>query len=63
MNNKRRKVIADIRSRLEQLVIELSEVLEDEETYFENMPEGIAASSKGTIAEENIGTLEEAKSE
>lgn len=46
MNNKRRKQIESIISRLEDLKVEITEVLEDETEYLENIPENLCQSER-----------------
>lgn len=68
MNNQRRKAIAAALSTFEALnlndvanILADVEALRDEEQeYFDNMPEGLQGGDKGSMAEEAIGQLEEA---
>ena len=66
MNRARRKEIVKIQKRLEILneeVVAISSdielLCEEEQEYFDNMPESIQDSIKGEWAEENINNLEE----
>ena len=71
MNNKRRKEIRNVISKLEDIV---QQILDEEEEAFENMPENLQESERGEISqnaqdclsdavdalEEAIGALEDA---
>lgn len=48
-----RNKVADAQSQLETL-------RDEEQEYFDNMPEGLQAGDKGSVAEEAIGNLEQA---
>ena len=67
MNKDRRKEIQDIINRmaeLESLRDELKEAIEavrdEEQEYYDNMPEGLQGSDRGYAAEEAISNLDEA---
>lgn len=75
MNKERRKQIADLISRLRELTIPdlealktemdeihdgIDEVKEQEQEYFDNMPESLQGGDKGSVAEAAIQALEEA---
>lgn len=67
MNNDRRKAIADIVSSVEKLsgdVQSLRDQLEsqtnDEQEYFDNMPESLQGGEKGQNAEQAVDALTEA---
>lgn len=45
MNKERRKWIQEIQTKLESVKKELSDVLEEEEEYFNSMPEGFSVRS------------------
>jgi hypothetical protein len=69
MNKQRRKDIEDIISKLadlEALKTEIYEAIEtvkdEEQEYYDNMPEGLQGSDKGYAAEEAINNLDEAYS-
>lgn len=60
MNNKRRKEISKIVSTLEDVRDRLSEVVDEEQIAFDNMPESIQGSDRGCDSEEAIGYLSDA---
>ena len=60
MNNKRRKEISKIVSTLEEVRDRLSEVVDEEQCAFDNMPESIQGSDRGCDSEEAIGYLSDA---
>ena len=67
MNNDRRKAIALIRGEVEQLAEQLDSVktqLEDlrdeEQEYFDNMPESLQGGEKGDAAQEAVNQLDSA---
>lgn len=60
MNNKRRKEISKIVSTLEDVRDRLSEVVDEEQIAFDNMPESIQGSERGCDSEEAIGYLSDA---
>ena len=60
MNNKRRKEISKIVSTLEEVRDRLSEVVDEEQSAFDNTPESIQGSDRGCDSEEAIGYLSDA---
>ena len=60
MNNERRKKIKKIISDLESSKMLLEDVLVDEESSFDNMPEGLQYSEKGEASQEAIDLMNEA---
>ena len=63
MNKARRKVLAKINEKLEQLKEELQlDVIDAEQEAFDNMPESLQYSEKGDRMEEIISTLMDAVS-
>lgn len=69
MNKQRRTDIAAIISKLadlEALKDEIKEAIEqvrdEEQDYYDNMPEGLQGSDRGYAAEEAVGQLDEAAS-
>lgn len=60
MNNKRRKEISKIVSTLEGVRDSLSELVDEEQSAFDNMPESIQGSDRGCESEEAIGYLSDA---
>ena len=57
MNNKRRKEISKIVSTLEDVRDRLSEVVDEEQGAFDNMPESLQGSDRGCESEEAIDCL------
>lgn len=69
MNKQRRNDILNLAYKVAGLAGTLTEYMEDaesikeeEEEYFDNMPEGLQGSEKGDMAQEAIGALEEVRS-
>lgn len=62
MNNKRRAAIRAIAAKLKQLSEEIESIRDDEQDYFDNMPENLQGSERGEIAENAIDALDEASS-
>lgn len=60
MNKDRRKRISDIIEEIEQIKDKLQEVLNEEESVFENMPENLQCSMRGEESEESIDYMNEA---
>ena len=67
MNNRRRKDITEISDKIAALADILNEYMadvesikEEEEEYFDNMPESLQGGEKGSAAEEAVDALEEA---
>ena len=60
MNNKRRKEISKIVSTLEDVRDRLSEVVDEEQSAFDNMPESLQGSDRGCESEEAIDCLNDA---
>ena len=60
MNNKRRKEISKIVSTLEGVRDRLSEVVDEEQCAFDNMPESLQGSDRGCDSEVSIGYLSDA---
>ena len=60
MNKKRREQISNIVAQLQNISNELSDVLSDEEMVFDNMPENLQGSIRGTESEEAIDIMSEA---
>jgi chromosome segregation ATPase len=70
MNNDRRKQIEALRTRLEQILadieevrIDLTSIENDEQEYFDNMPESLQAADKGDKASAAIDALASAASD
>jgi hypothetical protein len=60
MNNQRRKRIESIIERMQALESEIEEELEQEQEYFDNMPEAIQGGEKGDKSQEVIDLIERA---
>lgn len=60
MNNKRRKEILKIVSTLEDVRDRLSEVVDEEQSAFDNMPESIQGSDRGCESEEALDSMNDA---
>jgi DNA repair exonuclease SbcCD ATPase subunit len=61
MNNARRKQIAELISKVNTLQEEIQQVLDDENDYFENVPENLQNSEKYQSSETSISNLEDAR--
>jgi hypothetical protein len=44
-------------SRIDDLRLDLEEIKENEQEYFDNMPEGLQAGDKGSMAEQAVGYM------
>lgn len=60
MNNKRRKEISKIVSTLEDVRDRLSDIVDEEQCAFDNMPESLQGSDRGSESEEAIDCLNDA---
>lgn len=58
MNKQRRDKIRDIRKNLESCKENLQKVLDEEQITFDNMPENLQCSLRGSESEDAIDTLE-----
>ena len=63
MNANRRKEIAKIVTELEELKSRLETVLEEEQEYYDNVPENLQNSERYQESEEYISYMEDAVSE
>lgn len=59
MNNTRRKAIAKIAERLEELKTDFELLRDEEQEAFDNLPEGIQESERGEHMENIIYNMEE----
>ena len=59
MNNNRLKKILSIITSMNSIEEELIDILNEEQEYFDNMPENLQYSSRGERAENAIDNLEE----
>lgn len=60
MNNQRRKVLDNIKSKLAELLEELESVQGEEQEAYDNMPENLQYSERGERAEEACSNLDSA---
>lgn len=60
MNKVRRKQLAEVSSILETAKGMLEEIRDDEQDYFDNMPENLQGSERGEASEEAIDAMDEA---
>ena len=60
MNKTRRKWLADVISQLEEKRDELWSIYEEEESCYDNLPESLQESDRGTEMQDNMGTIEDA---
>ena len=62
MNNPRRKAIDFIAEQIENLKAGVEQIRDDEQDYYNNMPEGIQNGEKGDAAQSAIDELDSAMS-
>lgn len=60
MNKERRIKILNVIKEIEQIKDKLQEVLNEEETVFDNMPENLQCSMRGEESEESIDYMNDA---
>lgn len=60
MNNARRKQINDLKDRLQECLEDLEILRDEEQEYFDNMPEGLQNSERGMAAESAASNLSDA---
>lgn len=60
MNKARRKQLADIRTKIEELQELLEEVRTDEQDAFDNLPESLQGAENGRAMEDAVYKMEEA---
>lgn len=58
MNATRRSELEEINEKLGDLRTQLEELLEDEQEYFESMPENLQGSERGQESEDAISNIE-----
>lgn len=58
MNNARRKQIASIKTEIEEKLSLLQELQEEEQDYFDNMPENLQYSERGEKSEQAADDLQ-----
>lgn len=59
MNKQRRKQIRQVKVELITIKEKLFDIQADEQNYFENMPENLQGSLRGSESEESIDVLDE----
>lgn len=60
MNEKRRKLINGLVEKTRNLSLEVEKLKDEEQEYYDNMPEGLQNGEKGTAAYNAIESLNEA---
>lgn len=60
MNKLRRSQIAKVIAKIEEAKSALESIRDDEQDYFDNMPEGLQCSARGEAAEEAVDLMDEA---
>ena len=63
MNKQRRKDLLDVAEHLQDALDRLSEVRDEEQEAFDNMPESLQYGSRGDAMQEAIDTMDEWESE
>lgn len=58
MNKQRRQKIRDVRKEIENCKENLQKILYEEQDYFDNMPENLQGSMRGSDSEDAIDTME-----
>lgn len=58
MNKSRRQRIRDVRKEIENCKENLQKILDEEQDYFDNMPENLQGSIRGSDSEEAIDAME-----
>lgn len=62
MNKQRRKSIQEVMEKLEELKEQLDYIMSDEQEAFDNLPESLQESSRGSAMQEAIDNLDYAMS-
>ena len=57
MNNEKRSKLNDIKLKLTFLIKKLEEVMDSEQDSFDNLTEGLQATSRGAAMEEDIDNM------
>lgn len=60
MNKERRKAIEDVRLRLDAARADIEQLKDDEQSFYDNMPDAFRDGQKGDTAQEAIDNLDEA---
>lgn len=58
MNKQRREKIREVRNEIETCMNKLQTILDEEQDYFDNMPENLQGSMRGSDSEDAIDTME-----
>lgn len=58
MNKQRRQKIRDVRKEMESCKENLQKILDEEQDYFDNMPENLQGSMRGSDSEDAIDIME-----
>lgn len=58
MNKQRRQKIKELRTEIESCKNKLQVILDEEQDYFDNMPENLQSSMRGSDSEDAIDTME-----
>ena len=58
MNKQRKQKIRDVRKEIENCKENLQKILDEEQDYFDNMPENLQGSVRGSDSEDAIDTIE-----
>lgn len=59
MNNLTRKKLKEVISTMEEMKVIVSDIAEEEQSKFDNLPEGLQSSETGQKLEESASSLEE----
>ena len=60
MNKARREALSKVLAKLNEIGLDLSQVRDEEQEAFDNMPENLQDSEKGKTMEENVDVLDSA---
>ena len=58
MNKQRRQRIREVRKEIETCKENLQKILDEEQDYFDNIPENLQSSMRGSDSEDAIDTME-----
>ena len=58
MNKQRRQKIREVRKEIKNCKDNLQKILDEEQDYFDNMPENLQGSVRGSDSEDAIATME-----
>lgn len=60
MNKQRRLQLTSLQHRIDEIKEDIENIMMEEQEYFDNMPESLQGSEKGTKSEEAISAMENA---